>query len=694
MADSNRDFLNNREMTHQEKKQSAKKRRNYSERIGSFFLSKVKKNVQMDESQNSQNNLIDLEEKNENENYNDYNETDTPLKKPREQEEATNKKLLMTENSKLMPKTAEKKHVDIKEPKKTHIRSQTETKNKLDKHKEHVREASLGMLVTQNKKKNERNELGKLFFKKKNKSSLASALARKQSKIDYGPMSKTMFDVYLNKKKSRGLSENALEYFETRKIILYHSQLISNAILQATIALISVIVAIGNYVDYYDYENSNSRTNHISASFSLLLTLILILQEVLEYFTYSRIMGVYYKIPPWIVRQNPYNLALLIFTICFYCIHPMPFLVEVQISSPLPAYNTTIKYYLNNIFSVILVARLFLVFKAILYSSAYYQPRYDRIGNMNGIIIDMMFSFKSLMMDSPLLCYPILLGMFWLFGTFGIVVAEAPVEKFNGVNFASFWNAAWCMIITILTVGFGDFYPRTVFGRIITIITALSGNFLFSTLVATVSSVFSFNNKEFSTCLLINRIDLLSQKEVLSRSVVTEILTLKRLCKEFHKPDANVEKAREFVSGSKSRLVSKNIMLKDCLNEITESYRVAEGDNYFFYQANTIEQTLELLKMKYDSITERFEKLEIKDKDSEINDDNINKKFFTSGFRDENKAVILNESILDNSENSLDEVKNEENLGLKAKTSNFKPNNTKDNHNDDDDKVKKHLKFI
>ena len=53
-----------------------------------------------------------------------------------------------------------------------------------------------------------------------------------------------------------------------------------------------------------------------------------------------------------------------------------------------------------------------------------------------------------------------------------------------------YFNAVWCTIITITTVGYGDISPSTTPGRVVAVSIALVGTFLISIVVVTVSSIF------------------------------------------------------------------------------------------------------------------------------------------------------------------------------------------------------------
>lgn len=75
---------------------------------------------------------------------------------------------------------------------------------------------------------------------------------------------------------------------------------------------------------------------------------------------------------------------------------------------------------------------------------------------------------------------------------FTLRICERPVNLVlgdeNGMDFESLENSIWCVIITMTTVGYGDFYPRTLFGRILDIIIAIWGIFIVSMMVVVLSN--------------------------------------------------------------------------------------------------------------------------------------------------------------------------------------------------------------
>jgi voltage-gated potassium channel Kch len=69
-------------------------------------------------------------------------------------------------------------------------------------------------------------------------------------------------------------------------------------------------------------------------------------------------------------------------------------------------------------------------------------------------------------------------------GAYAVFLAEHDQP---GANITQFGDAIWWAVVTVATVGYGDFYPVTVVGRIIAIFMILSGVGIFALMVATVA---------------------------------------------------------------------------------------------------------------------------------------------------------------------------------------------------------------
>jgi voltage-gated potassium channel len=77
---------------------------------------------------------------------------------------------------------------------------------------------------------------------------------------------------------------------------------------------------------------------------------------------------------------------------------------------------------------------------------------------------------------------------------FLVVVAGAAQATFDSNEFPSMWDGVWWAVVTVTTVGYGDFYPSDVEGRLIGIAVMLLGIGFISVLTATIASQFIQND--------------------------------------------------------------------------------------------------------------------------------------------------------------------------------------------------------
>src|SRR3954454_4818669 len=79
----------------------------------------------------------------------------------------------------------------------------------------------------------------------------------------------------------------------------------------------------------------------------------------------------------------------------------------------------------------------------------------------------------------------ITLGVLILIIFFGGIAVYLTEHGHRGANITNLGDAFWWTIVTITTVGYGEYYPVTIAGRIIAVFIMLSGIGLFALFVST-----------------------------------------------------------------------------------------------------------------------------------------------------------------------------------------------------------------
>ena len=84
------------------------------------------------------------------------------------------------------------------------------------------------------------------------------------------------------------------------------------------------------------------------------------------------------------------------------------------------------------------------------------------------------------------LIFKVIIGIVcvWTFGAISISIIEPD-------TFKNIWNSLWWAIVTMTTVGYGDYAPITISGRLLAIFIMLSGIILVALVTGTISSIFT-----------------------------------------------------------------------------------------------------------------------------------------------------------------------------------------------------------
>lgn len=170
--------------------------------------------------------------------------------------------------------------------------------------------------------------------------------------------------------------------------------------------------------------------------------------------------------------------------------HPVPIL-QGKTFALFQTYNEVyLNHSYNDMLSLLLIVKIYIVVRALINISTFSSPRAIRLCYQNGFQHNLLYVVKCLLNESPLSAIAAnFVGMLMVFG-YALKVSEGVLFLYNPglcTGFESYANCFWCIFITMSTVGYGDYYPKTLPGRSIILITAISGVLLSSLLIVSLS---------------------------------------------------------------------------------------------------------------------------------------------------------------------------------------------------------------
>ena len=139
--------------------------------------------------------------------------------------------------------------------------------------------------------------------------------------------------------------------------------------------------------------------------------------------------------------------------------------------------------------------------------SSWNNERAEKICNENLTFGGVPFAIKCEMQDNPYRVLILTALTSVIFFGLAIRTCEFGYMHESGQSWENLFNGLWVTIITMTTVGYGDFYPMTILGRTYGVIATLWGNFLVSLIVVTftISSDFTLQERRAYDLILKER---------------------------------------------------------------------------------------------------------------------------------------------------------------------------------------------
>ncbi|CAD8158447.1 unnamed protein product [Paramecium octaurelia] len=217
----------------------------------------------------------------------------------------------------------------------------------------------------------------------------------------------------------------------------------------------------------------------------------------------------------------------MLIELAVYCIIPLPFTKGIRVNFYNSIQGSEAYYHVNEILALIMICRVIYLYRTLLTLTFWYNNRTQRVCNLYACESNYMFVAKSLLRTMPYTALFIaLISLICIFG-YAVRICERPLSRNDSSsnNLGLFENALWNIIITITTVGYGDFYTRTDLGRFVIFIVCVLGIFVVSVMVVTLIESLKVTSLEGHAITVLERVAL--REKLKHEAALVIILTAK-----------------------------------------------------------------------------------------------------------------------------------------------------------------------
>ena len=214
------------------------------------------------------------------------------------------------------------------------------------------------------------------------------------------------------------------------------------------------------------------------------------------------------------------KLKMLIVEIGLNVVHPIWWIRGEMFESYIEVIDQTVEYTYNSMLTVCTVVRLYHLISLVCSLSKFRSGRAQRVCKMNGSVAGKWFAARCLMEDSPACMLACVFFGSIMLAAWLVRIFERPAFPFTGMDFSSYNNALWQVLITMTTVGYGDFYPVTHPGRIVTILVCGWGVVLMSLVILVLISLLELAGPEAASRTVMVRLEFKKEmREVAARLI-------------------------------------------------------------------------------------------------------------------------------------------------------------------------------
>ncbi|WKY08785.1 hypothetical protein Q1695_001736 [Nippostrongylus brasiliensis] len=222
--------------------------------------------------------------------------------------------------------------------------------------------------------------------------------------------------------------------------------------------------------------------------------------------------------------------------VCVICPFPGSGTIHWPFISPDTRMVKMVDVPIDVLLSVPMFLRSYLLCRFMVLHSKQFQDAATRsIAALNRISMDFRFVIKTMMADHPLRVLIVFTVSYWICMSWMFTQCERYDGKLDVEHY--YLNSMWFIMVTFMSIGYGDIVPNTYCGRTLSIATGIVGAGVSSALIAVISRKLELSRAEKHVNNFMADSKLTNQRKNAAASVLQETWFIHKYKKALHKGD-------------------------------------------------------------------------------------------------------------------------------------------------------------